>query len=433
MRLRSRPRTSGRTCRGSRRGTCSRPPTRGRSPGSRAGGAAPTRARPRRRRSARRPRAARAANGSSSTTRPSATVSSGAAPTTTDARAAPASRTASVKSSCETPGASAPASAKSARSRGSALAGAERRRRERDREGGDRGGRGAEPRVGAAQRAPSRTRDGHRAEERRGEQREQDRAHRRSRRRSVSAASGSATTMPAMISARPEPADRAEPVAREPEAEDRGPDRLERERERRARGRQTPLRPDLHEVAERAREDACDEQRAPDDPAARELEVAERERDRREGGERGDHLDERERNRVVHPRVALHQRDLERVGGRPAEHEQVADGIADAHAREQTETDERERDARPQRPARAEAEEHVREQRREDDVEAGDEAGARDGRALEARGLERVAEREQQAERAGRPPDRAVTRAAATGASANDAIAKRTARNAKSG
>ena len=72
------------------------------------------------------------------------------------------------------------------------------------------------------------------------------------------------------------PADRPEPVARQPEAEEPGEDRLHRERER-GLGRAGPsLRPRLDEKSERTREDAGDEQRAPDRPAARQLDLAER-------------------------------------------------------------------------------------------------------------------------------------------------------------
>ena len=93
-----------------------------------------------------------------------------------------------------------------------------------------------------------------------------------------------------------------------------------------------PLRPGLDEEPERAREDAGDEQRAPDGPATRHLDLPERDRDEREAAERGEHLRLRERDGVVAGRVALHQHDLERVGGRAGEHEQVADRIARADA-----------------------------------------------------------------------------------------------------
>src|SRR5688500_10814373 len=70
------------------------------------------------------------------------------------------------------------------------------------------------------------------------------------------------------------PADGAEPVAREPEAEEAGEDGLHREGDRSPSGADPPLRPGLDEEAERAREDPGDEERAPDRPAARHLDLA---------------------------------------------------------------------------------------------------------------------------------------------------------------
>ena len=66
------------------------------------------------------PRASAHSNGSSSRRMASVAPKSGALPTTTAVREAPASRTASTKKICETPGARSPASAKTASSRGRA-------------------------------------------------------------------------------------------------------------------------------------------------------------------------------------------------------------------------------------------------------------------------------------------------------------------------
>src|SRR5262249_7526058 len=61
---------------------------------------------------------------------------------------------------------------------------------------------------------------------------------------------------PGLDHAAPGPADRAEPVAGEREPEDRRPHRLQREHERGPGRARPPLRPRLHEEAERAREHA---------------------------------------------------------------------------------------------------------------------------------------------------------------------------------
>ena len=55
------------------------------------------------------------------------------------------------------------------------------------------------------------------------------------------------------------------------------------------------------------------------------LELAERDRDRDEADERGRHLQERQRPRVVARRIPLHRRDLQRRGERAREHERVAE------------------------------------------------------------------------------------------------------------
>ena len=96
----------------------------------------------------------------------------------------------------------------------------------------------------------------------------------------------------------------------------------------------------------------------------------------------------------------------------------------------------RERRPRPRRDADPDPEEHEREQRRQDDVHAGDEAGARDARPLEAERLQGVAGGEQRAGKRRRPHPAATRASAADGrraASVSEAIPKRSARNAKSG
>ena len=77
-----------------------------------------------------------------------------------------------------------------------------------------------------------------------------------------------------------------------------------------------------------------------------------------------------------------------------------------------------------------------REERRKDDVEPGDEAGAGDRRQLEAGRLQPVGEREQDADAAAREhsvPGQLSSGRQANGASTAVEIAKRTARKAKSG
>ena len=234
----------------------------------------------RRRRSRARRARAPAATGSSRKTSAIATAKSGAVATATDVRDAPASRIESVNRICEQPGAIRPARRNAhARCRSCARHGRDERDGERRQQRRQRPRRRA---AAAAQADPDRHR--HRTEERRRGEREDDRRHavrgRRTSRASTSAAAGSASTIPAMITAQPGPAERAEPVAREREAEDRRPHRLEREDERGAVRARPPLRPRLHEERERAREHAGHEQRAPHRPAVRHLERRER-RDRR--------------------------------------------------------------------------------------------------------------------------------------------------------
>ena len=229
------------------------------------------------------------------------------------------------------------------------------------------------------------------------------------------------------------PPERTEPVAGERVAEDRRPDGLEREDERRPRRARLALRPGLDEKPERAREDARHEQRAPDRPAVRH--GGSRDRREREPDERDHHLDEREGDRVVPGRVALHQHDLERVDGRRREHEQVAARRPAVDAGEHREPAGRKRHSHPRRCAHPEPEEHQGKERRQDDVHPGDEAGARDARPLEPERLEDVARGEQAARERRRPSPlrpRLLTRPA-PGDSVREAIAKRRAKNGSKG
>ena len=191
-----------------------------------------------------------------------------------------------------------------------------------------------------------------------------------------------------------DPAGRAEPVAGEPEAEQSGEHRLEREHERGLRRGRLPLRPGLNEEGERAREDAGDDQRSPHRPAARQLDLAGASATSEEARERGDHLDLRETRAG---RSAARTAPAARSGARrPPPRRAPAGRRSPSRPRRRRAVRGRpSRDRRRPRPrADAHAKQRQREQRREHDVEPGDEAGRRDRRPLEAGGLERVADRE---------------------------------------
>ena len=81
----------------------------------------------------------------------------------------------------------------------------------------------------------------------------------------------------------------------------------------------------------------------------RHRELTGRKRDREQADERREHLDKRERERVVARREALHQDDLQRVDGGAREHEQVAGERPAMHAGEQREPDGREQHPDPHR------------------------------------------------------------------------------------
>src|SRR3954470_7643706 len=75
--------------------------------------------------------------------------------------------------------------------------------------------------------------------------------------------------------------------------------------------------------------------------------------DHQEPGEGGEHLGERERDRVVPGSEALHHDDLEREQRGAAEHERVAARRASVDPGEHREADRRERDSRPGRARNA--------------------------------------------------------------------------------
>jgi hypothetical protein len=185
-----------------------------------------------------------------------------------------------------------------------------------------------------------------------------------------------------------------------------------------------------------AREHSGDDEGCPDRPAARHGELPEREREDEEAGEGGGHFDEREGEGVVAGRVALDHHDLQRLRQSAGKHKEVARERAGVEAGEQGEPGEGERHARPDDTRRGLAEEHEREQRRQDDIETHDETGARAGRPLQARRLQGIPDCGQRpsskpARAAPRPSE--PTRLRPGSASTAPAIAKRTARNAKSG
>ena len=134
------------------------------------------------------------------------------------------------------------------------------------------------------------------------------------RRRRSPAAAGSASTMPASITAQPVQPAQPSRSDEQQHAEQRRERRLEREDEGRA-GRGRPrLHPGRDEVAERAREHAGDDERVPRLRIVGAPRSGRRRRDHRERGARDGHLEERERARVVAWREALHRDDLERLG-----------------------------------------------------------------------------------------------------------------------
>jgi hypothetical protein len=96
--------------------------------------------------------------------------------------------------------------------------------------------------------------------------------------------------------------------------------------------------------------------------------------------------------------VALDHQDLEGGRERTREQEQVPGRRPDVDPRQERKADHCQACADPDDGRRGLAEEDERKQWREDDVETGDEAGARNGRPLEPRGLKAVRRREQDAE-----------------------------------
>ena len=192
-----------------------------------------------------------------------------------------------------------------------------------------------------------------------------------------------------------QPSRPAEDLVREEHSGERGERRFEREHERGACSRRPSLHPRGDEVAERTGEDAGHEESAPDRRSARHLQVAERKRDDGEADERRRHLQERQRPRVVARREALHRRDLECLEHGVREDERVAERGSARHAAQEQEPDHGQHDAGPERTRHRRAEQGERKERREHDVEAGDEAGARNGRELEPGRLEPIRSRQQ--------------------------------------
>ena len=157
-----------------------------------------------------------ATSGSPSSTTANVTAKSGAIPTVADVRDGPASRTASVKRICETPGPRIPASTNgqtAARSQSPTTAAARARRRARAATVRSAPTSGSSPRASAGAQ-----RDRHRAEERGRAEREHDGVHQRPPRAGEpaqrAAAAGSASTIPASITRAARPADAAEPLRR---------------------------------------------------------------------------------------------------------------------------------------------------------------------------------------------------------------------------
>ena len=201
--------------------------------------------------------------------------------------------------------------------------------------------------------------------------------------------------MPASITAHPAHPAHAEVLGQEQHAEERRERRLEREHERRARRRRSRLHPGRHEVAECAREHAGHDERVPRRRIGRRLDLSGCERDHREPGERDGHLEDRQRPRVVSGRPPFHRDYLEGLRDGIPEHEQVPRPRATGGAAQKEKPRQREDDADPHGRRHRRSEGREGEQRREDDVEAGDETRARDRRQLEAGGLEAVGETEE--------------------------------------
>ena len=218
------------------------------------------------------------------------------------------------------------------------------------------------------------------------------------RRASVPAAAGSATAIPHRITARrpSQPRRAGRPRARSRRAREH---RLQREDERRPRRARPLLRPRLHEEGERAREDARDES-APQTVPPRGASTCPAATASSENPERGDHLRERERERVEARREPLHQDDLERVTAAAASTSRSP--VASRPPRRRAaRVRSRERDAEPQPPART-MRKRASPIRRQDTYIPVTKPAARNGRAVEARRLQGVPAAS--SARAGTPP-----------------------------
>ena len=227
-------------------------------------------------------------------------------------------------------------------------------RDDRERDGGQQRRERPGRRRAGAQPDPDRHR--HRAEERRRGEREQDRRHavrgRRTRRASTSAAAGSARTMPAMITAQPA----------QPSAPSRSPASVKPKSAAHTGSsvKTSAVRFALvRRCAQVCTRNASALANTPVTSSAPHTvqpcgTSSGRERRDREHRERREHHQQREPERVVARREALHQQDLQRVDRGAREHEQVADRRAAGHARDQREPGRREHDAEPdaaRRPA----------------------------------------------------------------------------------
>ena len=152
------------------------------------------------------------------------------------------------------------------------------------------------------------------------------------------------------------------------------------------------------EERERAREHARDDQRAPDRPAVRHASCPRASATTSSPANAAEHLDQRERERVVARREALHQHDLERVDGR-AGRARAGRRRASRRATPESSASPTVASATPSQAAarRAGRGRAQREHRCQHDVHPGDEPGRGDSRSLEAGRLQDVPGAEQRA------------------------------------
>ena len=223
-------------------------------------------------------------------------------------------------------------------------------------------------------------------------------------RRSVAAAAGSARAIPVEHHRAPRPPGPAQVLGEEEHTEEGRERRLQRENERRARGRRPRLHPGRDEVPEGAREDARHDERVPRRSVRRRLHVARRDGEDGEPDARHAHLENRQRPCVVAGREPLHGDDLQRLRDSVAEHEDVPEPGAARRPAQEQEPGQREHHADPDGRRHRRPEGGEGEQRRDDHVEPRDEARARHRRQLEAGGLQPVGEREKRSREDPRAP-----------------------------